>query len=648
MNIKILDSWLREYLKTKATPKELAEKLSLTSMAVERVEKHGSDYIYEMEITTNRPDLFSVIGIAKEASAILPQFGISADFIPLKLNKPQVGQEIDSIEIVIDPKLVNRICAVVMDVRVDNYPKDIAEKLETSSIRSLNNVVDVTNYVMRVVGHPAHVFDFERLSTKKLTIREAKKGEAVITLDGKNFVLSGGEIVAEDDLGRIVDLLGIMGLKNSVVTNETKKILYFIDNNNPHLIRNASMELGIRTEAATLNEKNIDPELAYVALLYGIELFEKFASGKVTSEIIDIYGNKPKPKTIQVNLEKINKVIGVNIDIEKVLKSLEKLGFEITQSKTSLEVKVPTFRLGDVEIEEDIIEEIARIYGYHNLPSVLPVTGEIIPHALVDDFYFEERVKEALKYWGFTEVYTYSFVSEQLYEGPIEDSVEVSNPLTEDFVYMRNSLIPSLLRVLSENKSAENIRIFEISNIYKKRPHGLPQEIQTLSGLIRSGKVNFFEVKGIIEQLIFDLGIKNTIFKPSKKCVGASVFIAKEYVGEIEVLDTNLIDFELNFETILKYANLQKEFKPFAKFPPIMEDLSVVVNENTSTEDLLNHIKSKSILITGVSLKDSYKGSRTFHIIYQDFEKNLTNDEVKTVRDKIISSLKENFTATIK
>lgn len=647
MNIKILDSWLREHLKTKATPQELAENLSLTSVSVEKIEKINNDFLYEIEITTNRPDLFSVIGLAREASAVLPQFGIEADFVPLKLGKAKTSN-LDSIEILSDPKLVNRICAVVMEVRVDKSPDFIKKRLETSGIRSLNNLIDVTNYVMRTVGHPTHVFDFDRLNTKKLKIREAKSGEQITTLDSKKYELKGGEIIAVDDQARIVDLLGIMGLENSVVNEKTKKILFFIDNNDPRHIRNASMNLGIRSEAAILNEKNIDPETSYDALIYGIELFEKYANGKVTSKIIDIFENRAKEKIIIVGLDKINKVIGVNVNVSKITKALIKLGFDVKASQDSLRVKVPTFRLDDVGIQEDVIEEIARVYGYHNLPSLLPQSTDIIPHPFVDGFYFEKRVKDALKYWGFTEVYTYSFVSEDLYEGPTEDSVEVANPLTEDFVFMRKTLIPSLLKVISENKKTENIMIFEISNTYHKKNNSLPNETLTLSGVLEKPNSNFYEVKGIIEQLLSDLGIKNVNFKSSKKGIGSSVYIDKDYVGEIEVLDTNLIDFELNFENILKYANLNKEFKPYAKFPPIVEDLSVVVDNNISTEQLLQIIKSQSILIVDVSLKDSYKNSRTFHIIYQDFEKNLTNDEVKNVREKIVSALKKDFDASIK
>lgn len=651
MNIKILDSWLREYLKTEATPNEIADKLSLASLSVEKIEEYGNDFLYEMEITTNRPDLFSVLGIAREAAAVLPQFGITAEFIPLKLDKPDYKTDNKSpIIIKNDPKLVNRVCAVVMEVKIQKPAKEIKERLEQAGIRSLNNVIDVTNYVMMVTGHPAHVFDFDRLNTKELIIRESVRGERITTLDNKTHTLNGGEIIAANDKGQIVDLLGVMGLLNSVVNENTKRILYFIDNNDPYHIRNASMGLGIRTEAAALNEKGVDPELAIDALYYGIKLFKETANGKQIAEIIDIYPNKPKQKTIEVSLEKINKVIGVKIDAKKSTKALTDLGFITRLNNESIKVVVPSLRANDMDIEEDVIEEIARIYGYHNLPSKLPKTEESDVNGYsINEFFWEERIKNALKYWGFTETFTYSFVSEDMYEGPVKDSVEVSNPLTKDFVYMRNSLIPSLLNVVSENKSFDEIRIFEIANVYLKKENFLPHEKLMLSGILKKKNVNFYEVKGIIEQLLSDLGIKNLSFKKSiKGGMGASLYIGKDYLGEIEVLDSDIIDFELDFTTILKNASLNKEYKPFAKYPPIIQDLTITVSGDIKTEDLVQNISANSNLIVDVSLKNSYKDSRTFHITYQDLFKNLTKQEVEKIREKIISSLEIDFKAKIK
>jgi phenylalanyl-tRNA synthetase beta chain len=648
MNIKILDSWLRDFVKTKATPQKIGELLSLSSVSVERLEKHDGDFVYDIEVTTNRPDLMSVVGLARETATVLKQNGIDANFIPLKLTKPQTPKS-NLIEIKSDSKLVNRLCAVVMEVKVGESPKEIRERLETSGTRSLNNLIDVTNYVMKTIGHPTHVFDFDRLNTKTLTIREAKKGELIKTLDGKEHSLNGGEIVAANDENVIVDLLGIMGLENSVVTEKTKRILYFIDNNQPAKIRRASMSLGIRTEAAVINEKNLDAQLAFDALLYGIEMFKEVASGKIVSDIIDIYPNKVGEKIVAVALEKINRLIGVDIDPDIALKALTGLGFKAQIAGGKIRVAVPSFRVGDVQIEEDIIEEIARIYGYHNLPSLIPAQTAVIPHQFANQFYWEQRVKNALKYWGFTEIYSYSMVSQELFEGPLEEAVEIANPLSEDLVYMRKTIVPSLLKILSENQTGETAKLFEIANVYNKRTNDLPEEVLTFAGVIKKPKVSFFEVKGLIEQLCRDLGIKDVSFKLSEKAGnGASLYIDKEYLGEIEVLETDLIDFELNFALLIGHATLKKEYTPLNKFPPIVEDLSIVVKDSIKTADIIAEILSQDNLITDVSLKDSYQDSRTFHLNYQDPEKNLTNVEVGKIREKVISSLKEKFKASIR
>ncbi|MDP2649315.1 MAG: phenylalanine--tRNA ligase subunit beta [bacterium] len=649
MNIKILDSWLKEYLKTKASAQKIAKDLSLTSVSVEKVENFGNnDFVYDIEVTTNRPDLMSVIGIAREGSAILPQFHIQADLLSLKVKKPEKPKEILPIKIESDPSLVNRITAIVMEVTVKESPKYIKERLEASGIRTLNNLIDITNYVMREVGHPTHVFDYDRLTQKTLIIRQSKKGEKIVTLDGKEHILQDGDIVADDGTGQIVDLLGVMGTENSVVTNQSKRILFFLDNNDPNRIRKTSMSLGIRSEAAILNEKGVDPELAMPALLRGIELFKEIADGKVVSDIIDIYSNKPKIRTIKVSKEKVSKVVGVEIPEKISVNILEKLGFEVKTTKDQFIIIVPSWR-SDVEIDEDIIEEIARVYGYYKLPSIIPpLTSLEYYHMEKDPFYFEKRVKEALKYWGFTENYTYSMVSENLLEGPVEDAVTIANPLTEDMVYLRKTLVPSLLQIARNNENREELKIFELSNVYFPKADNLPSEILMLAGVLKKNKVSFYEIKGIVEHLLTDLGIKDLEFSTSDKGgFKIDVFVENDFIGNIEVLDQNIADFELNFEKILKYASLKKVYKPIPKFPPIIEDIRVTLSDNVSYKQIVSLIKKQSDLISEVNLLDIYENKKTFRIRYQDPKKTLTNEEVSKIREKIISLLQKNLSAKI-
>ncbi len=658
MNIKILDSWLREYLQTDATAYEVAKQISLTSVSIERVEKHKDDFIYDIEVTTNRPDLASVNGLAREAGTVLPQNGIRAIYKPLVLmheeKQSSTNNEIasssltpvhDLLKIELAIKAVNRVCAVVMDVKIDKSPEQVIERLETSGIRSLNNLIDITNYVMRVTGQPTHVFDYDRLGGTELTIREAKTGEEITTLDNKTYTLNGGEVIAENEKGEIVDLLAIMGLKNSVVTEQTKRIVFFVNNIDSNKIRKASMNLGIRTEAAQLNEKHLDPNLCEVALQYGIQLYQELAEGKVVSPIIDLYPHASEEKQVVVSLAKINSVIGIDISAEKSIDILTKLGFQVQQEEDNLYVTVPTIRAYDVTLPEDIIEEIARVYGYHNLPVELPSlnTQQAIQQEK-NPFYWEQRIKNTLKYWGFTETYTYSMIPENLYEGPLNEAVTISNPLNEEFVYMRNTLIPSLLRVVSENKSYEQVKIFEIANVYQKRQNKLPEEIRMLAGVIKQKQISFFVVKGYLQQLFNDLGVNNYEFKPSDQGGdGTKIYVAEKYLGDIEILDENLIDFELNFELLIAHASLRKTYIPASKFPPVLEDISLVIPADILTQEVIDLIKKQSSLIVNVELIDRYENNRTFHVIYRDNEKNLTQDEIKTLHEKILSSLKKKW-----
>ncbi len=646
MNILIPDSWLRKLLHTKATPKQIAEILSLKSVSVERLEKKGNDYVYDIEITTNRPDLMSIDGIAKEANSALSSENIESKYYPIKVSQPTISIKTFPIDIKNDSKIVNRICAISMEVKVVESPENIKNFLEASGIRSLNNVIDITNYVMRETGHPTHVFDLDRLNTKELLITTSQPGDQVITLDGKRHTLFGDDIIAKNENGVIVDLLGVMGTANSVVTENTKNILFFVDNNNPANIRKTSMSLGVRSEAAVINEKGIDPNLAMIALLRGIELFHEIAEGKITSKILDIYPNQKEEKIISVNLEKVNNLIGVKIAENEMINILETLGFVVSISNNTLRVTVPTNR-ADVQIEEDIIEEIARIYGYHKLPSIIPAFFNELPYKYHDSFYFEQKVKLAMKYLGFTEVYTYSLVSEEKFEGPVGNALKIKNPLNIDMQYMRNSLIPGLLQVVDENKTREIIKIFELSNVYIKRAGNLPEEVLMFSAIVKKKNLDFYEVKGIVEEILADIGIKELSFKNSKSTsLGASIYLNKEHIGEIEVLDNDLINFDINFNILLKSANVNKIYKALTKFPAIHEDISIITT--ATTEEIIKEIKKIGGIIEDVYLKDEYNDSRTFHITYQHPEKNLTKEDVSDIRQRILNNLKENLQAQIR
>jgi phenylalanyl-tRNA synthetase beta chain len=433
------------------------------------------------------------------------------------------------------------------------------------------------------------------------------------------------------------------------VTDTTKRILYFIDNNDVNHIRETSMKLGIRTEAAQLNEKGIDPELAYDAMLYGIQLFKDIADATIISDIIDIYPEKNELHKTAVSNLKVQQYLGVPLPVTRSAEILRTLGFQVTVDGEMITAVVPSFRSRDVSLPEDLIEEIARVYGYHNIPNRLPpLQPEAVPTEQ-NYFYWEKRVKDALKYWGFTEVYTYSMIPEDIYEGSLEEAVTIENPLSEEFVYMRTSLIMSLLKVLEENKARDRISVFEIANVYYRRDRDLPQEIRFFSGVIKKPGVSFFEVKGIIEQLAYDLGIDTLTFKGIEHgSIGAEIYLRHEKIGEIEILDHNIIDFELNFDLLLQHATLKKTYTPLAKYPPVIEDMAFILDEIVLTEDVIKTIAEQSMLIVDVSLLDRYQDSRTFHIVYQDREKNLKTDDIAPIRAKISQILQKKFNAKAK
>lgn len=654
MDIKFLDSHLREHLETNAKPQDIARVISLTSASIERVEKIGSDFIYSAEITTNRPDMASVRGIAREASTVLPQFGFGAKLSPLNLKTPKIELAKPlSISIVNDAKLVYRICAIVMEIELKDSPKYIKERLEAAGIRSINNLIDITNYVMLEMGHPTHVFDYDRLTTKKLVIRESKKGEKITTLDKKEHILSGGDIVADNGKGEIVDLLGVMGTLNSVVTQDTKRALFFIDNNDPWRIRKTSMGLGIRTEAASLNEKGVDPELTYDSLLRGVELYKKFANAKIASEVIDIYKVKIKPKTIKIAAEKISSLIGVNISQKKSSEILKSLGFKVTEQGDILSVIPPSSREKDVTLEEDVVEEIARVYGYHNIPTLLPVfERHQYYHQDKNPFFWETKIKDTLKYWGFTEIYTYSMVSEKELDKPLDQIVTIKNPLDLDHVHMRTNITKSIELVLDENKTMEDIKIFELSNVYIKQNKDLPRETLNLALLIKGKfdgrKADYFTAKGIFEQLAVSFGVKGITYEEYlEDGFGAYINLFDFELGEI-IVRKDYVTMEINFDTFRKYANSKKTYNPLPKYPPIIEDLALNIESQIKTGDIIELIKKQSQLIYEVTLFDSFENTRTFHIVYQDKNKNLTNIDVEKIRKKILQSLSSKFSAKLK
>jgi phenylalanyl-tRNA synthetase beta chain len=650
MDLLIPDNWLREFIKTNATNKEIAKYLSLCGPSVEKITKTESGDVYSIEVTTNRMDTASIYGIAREASAILPRFNKKAKLASLEAKSNyKFVSKVKYLNTDIDSRLCSRFTAVLIkNVKLSQSPLIVKEKLTASGIRPINNVIDISNYIMLEMGQPVHTFDYNKIERHLMVLRESQKGEEIVTLDDQSYTLSEGDIVIEDASERLIDLCGIMGGKLSAVDENTKNVLLFVQNYNPSYIRKTSMGLAKRSEAAMLFEKGIDSEEVKTGILRGIEMFIKLTKGIPENEILDIYPNPYKEKVIKVSLEEINKKLGIEMPKKAILDILDPLGFAPSWEKNILKVCIPSFRANDINISEDIIEEIARIYGYHNLPSV--IMSGVIPDKTKDSpFFFEDKVKNILKGYGGCEIYTLSLVSK---EKTSEDSLRLGNPLGSGSEYLRTSPMHSLVDAVKENaREKEAYHLFEMANIYIPKSNDLPEEKMTLAGIFAN--TEFRESKGIIESLLSELNIKAEYiqeelkdFIPGQRVV---IKINGKTVGQLGNLeDGNLIYYEFDMDMLNKSSINIKKYTSIPQYPPQIEDITLSFPEKTKMGEVITQIKLTNKLIENVELKDIFKDNYTFRIWYQDPSKNLNDSEVEEIRKKIIGEIKRKFGGTIK
>ena len=684
MTIRIPHSWLKTLLETDCDPRFIAENLSLTGPSIEKVEKIDNDFLYHIEVTTNRPDAFSVLGIARE---------IYANFkfrkIPAKLREPEGANLTPKLETrqlplkveIEKPELCPRFTAIILDnLKIGPTPVWMQKHLELAGIRALNNIVDISNYVMYELGQPMHTFDYDKIKKSQMILRKSKDGESITTLDGQKRKLPKGAIVIEDE-GRLIDLCGIMGGENSQIDQKTKRVLLFVQTYNPLLIRKTSKDLGLRTEASTRFEKGIDGEGVIPALNRAVYLAKKLADAKVASKIIDIYSTPYKPKTVRLGKEKLYQFLGFEMPLSKTGGILESLGFKVKISSSEIAAIVPSYRAQDVTIEEDLIEEIARIAGFDKIPNLLP-TGEIKPETN-QIFYWEEQVKNYLKYQGFTEVYTYSMISKSDLEVvgfTRQQALKIKNPLNLDLEYMRPTLLSSLLKVAAFNQSkASDLRFFELAARYETKEKGLPDEILSLAGIVTTRlpkpgtggqATNFYTVKGVLEGLFADLGIEAEFsqaeiqnFVPGVTAQITSNGGELGRIGKINQkiskafgIEDEVVVFGLAFGTLASLAKLTKVYKPISKYPQITEDISMIVNYRTEIGQILKIIKeSGGNLLKKAETFDIFtdkkfgqnKKSVAVHLTYQA-NKQLTTKEISNIRGKIISALEKQLAAKVR
>ena len=650
MDIKFSHSHLLDYLNTKATPKQIAEYLSLCGPSVERVEKVEKDFIYSIEVTTNRIDTFSVYGIAREASTILPRFKIAAKLKGIKTDDKNYKfiKSVKYLKATVDHKLCQRFSAVLIkDVKVGESPEWLKSRLEAAETRPINNVVDISNYVMLTLGQPVHTFDYDKIKDSKMTLRESKKGEGITILDGKTFSLPGSDIVIEDGSGKLIDLAGIMGGNISKVDETTKNVLLFVQTYNPINIRRTSMALAQRSTAATIFEKGTGPESVTPAILMGIDLFKDLTKGIPEKQILDIYPKQYKEKKVFTTLGFIQKRLGIEILKTDITAYLNSLGFKTSWKNSVLEVLVPSFRANDFEIEEDIVEEVARIYGYHNLPSTL-MAGSLREEPANPIFKFETDVKNTLKGFSGVEVYTLSLVPKEFVG---EEALKLKNPLGEDTAYLRVSLMPSLIEAANENTgTVKKFHLFEMANVYIPQKGNLLNEDLRLGGIF-SGH-DYRGAKGTVESLLESLNISYSFESQENKHFSAgrslSVISNKKEIGKFGVIENlDLIYYEFDVKKLMESVQAVK-FNSIPKYPPQVEDLTFTLPAKTKIGEVMNAIRYVNSQISKLELRDIFENNFTFNVEYQSNEKTLTDNEVEELRKKIISILKSKFGATIK
>ncbi|MBI2012546.1 phenylalanine--tRNA ligase subunit beta, partial [Candidatus Curtissbacteria bacterium] len=553
MNIKIPVWWLREYVKTDVSAKTIANLLSLAGPSIEKVTKRGEDWIFEVEVTTNRADAFSVWGLAREAWAILAWEGQKAQLVkPKGLNlalEPDTSPLLPLEVTIKDRGLCPRFTAIIVEgVKIRPSPAIIRNRLEAAGIRSINNIVDITNYLMLELGQPMHTFDWDKIKGAKMILRAAREGEKIKTLDGQTRKLPKGAIVIEDS-EKLIDLAGIMGGANSQITRRTRRVVLFVQAYDRQTIRKTTQALGFRTEAASRFEKGVDLEAIPQALARAVYLAKKTAGAKIASELIDIYYRKPKAKQVEIGLAKVNQYLGINLKPQMATRILESLGFMVKLSDQKIKAEIPSWRLWDIEDGVDLVEEIARIYGYWRLPQKIP-TGQI---PVEEDSSLEGIIslKNALKYLGLVEIISYSIIPKEFLElagAEEKKSVELTNPLTSEWQFMRPTLLISLVDVIAKNQNIrQNLKVFEIAKTYVKQDNDLPKQDLMLSIALQNG--DFYQIKGIIENVLGilnhearwqELTVKSALFAKGES---AQIVINGHKVGQVGMLDTRICNY---------------------------------------------------------------------------------------------------------
>lgn len=629
------------------------------------------DVVFEYEITSNRVDCFSVIGIAREAAATFRK-----EFHPPVVTPTGNDEDVnDYIKVKVeDADLCPRYCArVVKNVKIEPSPKWMQRRLASVGIRPINNLVDITNYVMEEYGQPMHAYDLDTIADRQIVVRTAKKGEKFVTLDGQEREMDDTVLMICDG-EKAVGIAGIMGGENSMITENVNTVLFeaaCFDGTN---IRKSSKKIGLRTDASGKFEKGLDPNNAQAAIDRACQLIEELGAGEVVGGMVDVYGKKKEPVRVPFDAEKINALLGTDIAEADMLGYFEKIGLEYDAD--AKEVIAPTFR-HDLFRLADLAEEVARFFGYDNIPTTLP-TGEATTGKLSFKLRVEEVARDIAEFCGFSQGMTYSFESPKVFDkllldadDKLRETVQIMNPLGEDYSIMRTTSLNGMLTSLATNynRRNKNVRLYELGNIYlpKSLPlTELPEErMQFTLGMYGDG--DFFSMKGVVEEFFEKVGLhKKETYDPNagKNFLhpGRQANIIYDgkvvgYLGEVhpEVADAYGIGERayvavIDMPEIVELATFDRKYKGIAKYPAVSRDISMVMPKEILVGQVEEVIEKKGgaylesyqlfDIYEGVQIKAGFK-SVAYSITFRAKDKTLEEADVSAAMNKILKALEE-------
>jgi len=675
--MKVTYNWLKDFVDIRISPEALADKLTLAGLEVVSLDKAADDFVFEIEITSNRPDWLSIYGVAREVASITGKKLRQRPSLALSGSKAEGTLKIQ----IADKKDCFYYCAkVIRGVSVNPSLAKISKRLELVGARPVNNIVDLTNYLLFETGQPMHAFDLDKLSLDEgIIIRRARGDEKIVTLDGIERKLDKDILVISDRL-RPVAIAGVIGGKDTEVTDKTKNILLETAVFDPVLVRRMRKKLGLQSEAAYRFERGVDLSASKNVSLRCASLIAETACGKIAISK-EAGKTNPSAKSIPLAVSAISRTLGVEIPAAKCKSILVSLGFTVQNKNGCLQVKVPGFRQ-DVKADVDLVEEIARIYGFGKIPSSL---AKISPQAIVCDWRDKvSLLKEMLLGLGLNEAITYSLIDRDSLQkfGISVEPVAIRNPLSKEQEVLRPTVLPSLLRVVAVNlnQKQNQIGFFEIAEIFRSNERQDPVEEPVLaialcgerSLLLEQGAIkdafSMLHIKGILETVFSRLGIKGACFAAAS--TGEEDFIIQvsgQELGRVlspaavtleafQIKNRKVFLAQLDLAKLFALADKNKKFVPAPKYPGVTRDISFIVKDNISVSRIIEAISGLGQPLINARIVDYYRGKQipkgfralTVSCIYRLDDRTLTEEEVTPVQEKAVKLLVDGFGAKLR